>query len=78
MFLEDFEVDYTNNGSERSLRISKVKQSVSKCLRTEEGMGIFARINSVLDTVAKNGIDKGEMIDAIYDGSAALLASKLN
>lgn len=79
MFLEDFDVDYTNNESERSLRISKVKQSVSKCFRTEEGMGIFARITSVLDTASKNGIDKGEMIDAIYDGSAAaLLASKLN
>ncbi len=78
LFLEDFDVDYTNNESERSLRISKVKQSVSKCFRTEEGMSIFAKITSVLDTAAKNGIDKGKMIDAIYDGSAAtLLASKL-
>ena len=34
LFLEDFDVDYSNNESERSLRISKVKQSVSKCFRT--------------------------------------------
>lgn len=79
LFLDDFDVGYTNNESERSLRISKVKQSVSKCFRTEESMSIFARITSVLDTAAKNGIDKDEMIDAIYDGSAAaLLASKLS
>ena len=40
---------------------------------------IFAKIASVLDTAANNGIDKGGMIDAIYDGStAALLASKFN
>ena len=41
-------------------------------------MGTFVKITSVLDTVSKNGIDNGEMIDAIYDDSAVtLLASKL-
>ena len=67
LFLEDCDVDYTNNESERSLRIGKVKQSVSKSFRMEEGMSIFARITSVLDAATKNGIDKGKMIDAIYD-----------
>ena len=39
----------------------------------------FAAISSVLDTGLKNGIVIDEMIDTIYDNSAAaLLASKLN
>ena len=31
LFLKKFEVDYSNNISERSIRFSKVRQSVSKC-----------------------------------------------
>ena len=73
LFLENFEVEFTNNESERSLRGSKVRQSISKCFRTEEGLSMFAKINSVLDTAAKNGIDKFEMIEAVFNGTAVPL-----
>lgn len=77
-FLEDFEVEYTNNESERSLRGSKVRQSVSKCFRTNEGLNAFAKINTILDTANKNGIDRYEMISSILNNTALpLLGSVL-
>lgn len=73
MFLEDFDVDYTNNLAEQSVRGSKVRQSVSKCFRTAAGLDLFATISSVLDTGLKNGISPDEMIDAVYAGTAESL-----
>lgn len=70
MFLEDFEVDYTNNRAEQSVRGSKVRQSVSKCFRTVGGLKLFANISSILDTGIKNGIAQDEMIEAVYAGTA--------
>lgn len=70
VFLEDFEVDYTNNRAEQSARGSKVRQSVSKCFRTVAGLNLFAAISSILDTGIKNGILQDEMIEAVYAGTA--------
>ena len=70
MFLENFEVDYTNNRAEQSVRGSKVRQSVSKCFRTVAGLNLFANISSILDTGLKNGIAQDEMIEAVYAGTA--------
>ena len=70
LFLVDFDVDFTNNESERSLRGSKVRQSVSKCFRTKDGLDVFAKISTILDTANKNGIDRYKMINAVLDNSA--------
>lgn len=79
MFLEDFEVDYTNNRAEQSVRGSKVRQSVSKCFRTVAGLNLFANISSILDTGIKNGIAQDEMIEAVYAGTAeGLLKASLS
>jgi len=77
-FLEDFDVWFTNNESERSLRPSKIRKAVSKCFRTEKGLDIFASINSVLDTAQKNKIKRLDMIKAVLNGTADdLLANVL-
>ena len=77
-FLEDFDVEYTNNESERSLRPSKIRQSVSKCFRKLDGLKRFAAIQTVLDTANKNKIDHSTIIRAVLDGTAdSLLASVL-
>lgn len=77
-FLEDFDVWFTNNESERSLRGSKIRKAVSKCFRTEKGLDIFAAINTVLDTAQKNNIKRFEMIKAVLNGTADdLLANVL-
>lgn len=71
MFLENFDVGFSNNESERSLRTAKVRQSVSKCFRTPNGLSVFADLHSVLDSAAKLGIDKLKMIEEIFEGTAA-------
>ena len=77
-FIEDFDVEYSNNESERSLRSSKVRQAVSKCFRKLEGMKQFASITTILDTARKNNIDHPLIIKAVFNGTArSLLSSAL-
>ncbi len=77
-FLEDFDVPYSNNESERSLRGSKIRKSVSKTFRTEKGLSDYAAVATVLDTAQKNGISRSAMVTAVFDGKAEkLLASVL-
>lgn len=54
VFLDNPQVPYQNNASERALRMVKVKTKVSGCFRTFEGAVRFAKIRSVIDTNIKN------------------------
>lgn len=77
-FIEDFDVPYSNNESERSLRGSKIRKAVSKTFRTSGGLDDYAAVATVLDTAQKNGISRSDMITAVFNGTAdTLLASVL-
>jgi hypothetical protein len=54
-FITDWRIPPDNNGSERDIRMIKLRQKVSGCLRTLAGAKQFCVIRSYLFTAAKHG-----------------------
>jgi transposase len=55
LFAKRSTVAFTNNRAERDLRMSKVKQKVSGCFRTQKYAEAYCRISSYLQTMANQG-----------------------
>ncbi len=55
LFAKESHVPFTNNRAERDLRMSKVKQKVSGCFRTEHYAKAYCRISSYLQTMGNRG-----------------------
>ena len=55
LFAKESPVPFTNNRAERDLRMSKVKQKVSGCFRTERYAEAYCRISSYLQTMGNRG-----------------------
>ena len=67
-FTRDWRVPPDNNGSERDIRMAKLKQKVSGCLRTLTGARQFCAIRSYLSTAAKHGIGFFDALTVLAEG----------
>src|SRR5919112_26644 len=54
-FTTNWRLPADNNGSERDIRMIKLRQKVSGCIRTLTGARQFCAIRSYLSTAAKHG-----------------------
>ena len=68
-FLYQVEVPFDNNLAERDVRMTKTKQKISGCFRTEKGAHCFARIRGFISTYQKQGLTIIESIETILRGN---------
>jgi len=66
-FTIDPRVSFDNNAAEREIRMIKLRQKVSGCLRTMTGAEQFCAIRSYLATAAKHGIHFFESLVALAE-----------
>jgi len=68
-FLYQVEVPFDNNLAERNVRMTKTKQKISGCFRTEKGAHCFAQIRGFISTCQKQGLNIIESIETILKGN---------
>ena len=74
-FTTDFRAPPDNNGSERDIRMAKLKQKVSGCLRTLTGARQFCAIRSYLSSAAKHGLGFFDALVMLTKGEPWMPAS---
>ena len=67
-FTHDWRIPPDNNGSERDIRMIKLRQKVSGCLRTLTGVQQFCAIRSYLSTAAKHGMGFFDALVMLTEG----------
>ena len=67
LFMYDFAVPFTNNGTERDIRMPKAKQKISGGFRTKKGADVFARVRGYISTVKKRGKNVLEGLKAVFN-----------
>ena len=67
-FLAEFQLPFTNNEGERTLRMMKVRLKISGCFRTLAGARRHARIRSYIYTLRKHGLQVLEYLRRALDG----------
>ena len=65
-FLDDPNVEPTNNRAERALRGAVVARKVSHCSKNDEGAEAFSAFTSVIRTLART-VDDESLVDAVCD-----------
>src|SRR3954470_9235220 len=74
-FATDPRVPFDNNPAERDLRMVKIKQKVSGCLRTLTGAQDFAAMRSYLSTAAKHGRRPFDVLTELTSGNVWIPAT---
>jgi transposase len=68
-FPTDVGVPFTNNLAEQALRMSKVRQKVSGCSRTDEGARTFFAIRSYLQTMRKQRVNLFDCLVSVFESN---------
>jgi transposase len=74
-FTVDPRVPFDDNAAEREIRMIKLRQKVSGCLRMLTGAEQFCTIRSYLATAAKHGVHFFEALTALAEGRLWLPAT---
>lgn len=77
-WLYDFNIPYTNNLSERSLRGIKSKMKISGQFQNIDRAKDYARIKSYIETCHRNGINESYALERLASGNPLSLQEILN
>lgn len=72
LFLYDFRIPYSNNRSEKDLRICKNRQKMAGGFRTAAGRQMYCNIMSLIETMKRRGINIFQGIIALMNGVPAI------
>ena len=75
LFLHDLTVPFSNNEAERDLRMTKVRQKVSGCFRTVQGLKDFCTLRSIIETARKQGWDVLDILQTPPDKLIQMIES---
>lgn len=72
LFLRNFAVPYSDNMSEKDLRICKNRQKMAGGFRTEGGLDMYCNIIGFIETVKRRKMNIFQSIGLLFDGTAVL------
>ena len=72
LFLQDFEVPFDDNMSERDLRKAKNRQKMAGGFRKESGQEMYCNILTVIETLKRRNMPILENIKKLFMGTPAI------
>lgn len=72
LFLHDFRIHFSNNMSEKDLRICKNRQKMAGGFRTAAGRKMYCEIMSFIETVKRRGFNIFQSIINLMDGTPVI------
>lgn len=76
-WVTNFELPFTNNLSERSLRGIKSKMKISGQFQSKESAGYYAAVKSYIETCYRNGINEYAALERLCNGNPYTVAEIL-
>ncbi len=72
LFLYDFQIHFSNNMSEKDLRICKNRQKMAGGFRTTSGRQMYCEVMSVIETIKRRGLDIFQSINGLINGTPVI------